>query len=270
MNRDRQIYALFGNPVGHSLSPLMHRAAYAAMNLPADYVAFCVTNLGAAVEGIRALNIRGVSVTIPFKTDVTPLLDELDESARLIGAVNTIRNERGRLTGFNTDTAGLMQDIREVMTLSGKRVAILGAGGAARSAAFGAVREGARVHIINRTEEKGRQLAHEFGCSFETLSELTRIEADILINTTPVGMEPNRDQSPVPADRLKRLSWVVDIIYNPFKTKLLRDAEAAGCNIRNGIGMFVHQGAEQIRLWTGRNPPTDVMRRAVLERLHHD
>lgn len=267
MNNTHSIFALFGNPVTHSLSPLMHRTAYEYMNVHADYVAFCVENLEKAVEGVRGLNIQGVSVTIPFKTDILPWLDELDDTALKIGAVNTVRNDNGRLTGFNTDAAGLMQDLAEIMTMEGKRIVILGAGGAARSAVYGGLREGAQVIICNRTSAKGERLADEFHCSFRPFSELSHIEADILVNTTSVGMSPATEQSPVKADILKRFACVVDIIYNPFKTRLLKDAEAAGCQTRNGIGMFVHQGAEQIRLWTGLTPPVDLMRQVVMERL---
>ncbi|MDQ5988090.1 MAG: Shikimate dehydrogenase (NADP(+)) [Syntrophus sp. SKADARSKE-3] len=267
MSEARQIFALFGNPVGHSLSPVMHRAALEQMNVSGDYVAFCVENLKTAVEAIRGLNIRGVSVTIPFKTAVLPLLDELDETARRIGAVNTIRNDGGCLTGFNTDAAGLINDLLEIMPLSGRSIAVLGAGGAARSIVFGAQREGADVIILNRTVENGKVLAREFGCSFYPISELSHVEADILINSTSVGMSPAVDRSPVDSHLLSRFATVVDVIYNPLQTKLLRDANAAGCRIRNGIGMFIHQGAEQIRLWTGQNPPVDLMRQVVLERL---
>ena len=267
MNGTWQIFALFGNPVSHSMSPVMHRAALDRMNLPGDYVAFCVENLKTAVEAIRGLNIRGVSVTIPFKTEVLPLLNELDETARRIGAVNTIRNDGGRLTGFNTDAAGLMNDLQEVMPISGRRIAVIGAGGAARSAVFGALYEGAKVIIVNRTVKKGEALASEFDCPFYPISELSHVEVDILINTTHVGMSPAVDQSPVEARLLPRFATVVDIIYNPLQTKLLEDAKAAGCRTRNGVGMFVHQGAEQIRLWTGQNPPIDLMRQVVLERL---
>lgn len=267
MNNERQIFALFGNPVGHSLSPHMHRAAYEQMGLDADYVAFCVTDLQAAVAGIRGLDIRGVSVTLPFKTDVIPFLDDIDETARRIGAVNTILNDGGRLTGLNTDAAGLMRDLKEVMPLEGKHVAVLGAGGAARAAAFGAHGEGAEIIIVNRDEGKGLNLAFECDGSFQPLSEIASVEADVLINTTSVGMAPDIGQSPVPAEILGRFPWVVDIIYNPLETKFLRDAATQGCRIRNGIGMFVHQGAEQIRIWAGQDPPVEVMRQAVMEGL---
>ena len=270
MKETPQLYALFGNPVGHSLSPLMLQTAFDRMNVAAQYVACCVADLPRAVEGIRGLNIRGVSVTLPFKTEIIPLLDEIDEEARRIGAVNTIRNDNGRLTGYNTDADGLMRDLAEVLPPAGRRVAILGAGGAARAAAFGALREGATVLIVNRTAGKGEKLARECGGAFYPLSDFARIEGDILINTTSVGLSPSVDQSPVPAECLARFPLVVDVIYNPLKTRLLRDADAAGCRTRNGVGMFVHQGAEQIRLWTGRTPPVDLMRQVVLERLIHD
>ncbi|MDD5170216.1 MAG: shikimate dehydrogenase [Syntrophales bacterium] len=260
-------FALFGNPVGHSLSPLMHGAAFAGMGLRAQYSAFCVQDLALAAQGIRGMGLRGVSVTIPFKTAVMDLLDEIEETARMIGAVNTIRNDGGRLMGFNTDAAGLMKDLKEVTNLRGKRVVVLGAGGAARSAVFGLIREGALVHIVNRTAEKGERLAGEFGCTSSALSDKSQIGGDILINTTSVGMTPVVDASPLEPYFLKRFHWVVDIVYNPLKTKLLKDAEAAGCHIRNGIGMFVHQGAEQIRIWTGLTPPLELMQKVVMERL---
>lgn len=261
------IYGLIGNPVAHSLSPLMHNAAFANMEIDARYVAFCVHDLAQAVQGIRGLNIRGVSVTLPFKTAVIAYLDDLDPGARAIGAVNTILNNDGRLTGFNTDWTGLIRDLEEAMDLRGKRFAVLGAGGAARAAVFGIIHAGGTPVIVNRSVAHGEALAAEFGCAFHPLAHAARVEADCLINTTPVGMTPQVDQSPMSLAVLKRFPWVVDIIYTPLKTKLLRDAEADGCRTRSGLGMFVHQGAEQIRLWTGQLPPVDLMRRAVVERL---
>lgn len=261
------VYGVIGNPVGHSLSPLMHQAALDALGIPARYVAFCVQNLTAAVQGIRGLNLRGVSVTLPFKTEVMDLLDGVEAGARAIGAVNTIVNDHGRLTGFNTDGTGLIRDLREVMDIEGRRFAVLGAGGAARAAVFGLVQAGGIPVVLNRTARKGEALAADFGCTFRPLAEAAGVEADCLINTTPVGMAPGDDRSPLPADVPGRFPWVVDIVYTPLRTRFLREAAAAGCRTRSGLGMFIHQGAEQLRIWTGRTAPVDLMRRVVEARL---
>jgi len=267
-----KIYAVFGNPVGHSLSPIMHNAAFKRMKIDAHYVPFCVKNVEDAVRGIRGLDIRGVSVTIPFKTTVMPYLDEVDESSLRIGAVNTILNDgNGRLKGFNTDWIGLNRDLEESLEIRGKTFAILGAGGAARAAVFGILKEGGIPVIFNRTTETGEEVAREFGCPFYSLSEIEKIKADCLINTTSVGMAPDIEKSPLMKESLINFRWVVDIIYNPLKTKLLREAEEAGCTVLDGVGMFVHQGAEQTKIWMGMEPPRALMRGVVLESLkEHD
>lgn len=263
-----EIFALFGNPVGHSLSPLMHNATFKRMNIDAHYVPFCVRNLEDAMRGIRGLDIRGVSITIPFKTTVMPYLDEVDESSLRIGAVNTILNDdNGRLRGYNTDWIGLIRDLKESLEISGKTFAILGAGGAARAAVFGILREGGIPVILNRTMEKGEKMARDFGCEFYPLLEIVNLKADCLINTTPVGMAPDREKSPVGREDLGNFTWVLDIIYNPLKTKLLMDAEEAGCMVLTGAGMFVHQGAEQIKIWMGLEPPRAFMKQIVLNEL---
>jgi len=263
-----EIFALLGNPVGHSLSPLMHNATFKRMNIAAQYVPFCVRNLEDAVRGIRGLDIRGVSITIPFKTAVMPWLDEVDESSLRIGAVNTIlHGDKDSLKGYNTDWIGLVRDLKESLEISGKTFAILGAGGGARAAVFGIQKEGGIAIVLNRSIEKGEKMARDFGCRFYPLLEIGNIEADCLINTTPVGMSPDREKSPLARESLVNFRWVMDIIYNPVKTKLLRDAEEVGCTVLSGVGMFVHQGAEQIKIWTGVDPPRSFMRHVVLERL---
>jgi shikimate dehydrogenase len=263
-----EIFALFGNPVGHSLSPLMHNATFKRMNIDANYVPFCIKNLEDAVRGIRGLDIRGVSVTIPFKTTVIPYLNEVDGSSLRIGAVNTILNDgKGCLRGYNTDWIGLIRDLNESLEISGKIFAILGAGGAARAAVFGILKEGGIPVILNRTIEKGEKMARNFGCPFYPLSEIGNLKADCLINTTPVGMAPDRERSPLARESLVNFRWVMDLIYNPLKTKLLRDAEEAGCMVLPGVGMFVNQGAEQIKIWKGVEPPRAFMKQIVLERL---
>jgi shikimate dehydrogenase len=268
LRNSSEIFALFGNPVGHSLSPLMHNATFKKMKIHAHYVPFCVQNLEDAVRGIRGLDIRGASITIPFKTAVMSYLDEVDESSLRIGAVNTVLNDdEGRLKGYNTDWIGLIHDLKESLEIGGKNFAILGAGGAARAAVFGILKEGGIPVIVNRTIGKGREIAREFGCPFYPLAEIGKIEADCLINTTPVGMAPEREKSPVGKGNLGNFRWVMDIIYNPLETRLLKDALEAGCNALSGVGMFVHQGAEQIRIWMGAEPPRAFMKGVVLERL---
>jgi shikimate dehydrogenase len=261
------VFGLLGNPVGHSLSPLMHNAAYREIQLDAVYVSFCVNDLEGAIRGIRALDIKGVSVTIPFKTAVLPLLDEVDECARAIGAVNTIVNDCGRLTGFNTDWIGLVRSLEESTDLKGKTFAVIGAGGTARAAVFGIRERGGVPVVVNRSEERGRRLAFEFGCRFFRLDEIEKVEADCLINTTPAGMAPQEETMPVDGRNIARFRWVFDVIYRPWRTRFLEEAEKAGAETMNGARMLVYQGAEQIRLWTGQKPPVALMHRVVRKQL---
>jgi shikimate dehydrogenase len=262
-----KIFGLLGNPVKQSLSPLMHDAALRKMKIAGKYLPFCIQDIASALRGIRGIGIRGAGVTMPYKVDVMQHLDEVDDDAHKIGAVNTIVNDNGRLKGLNTDWIGLVQSLKEFMDIKGRVFAILGAGGTARAAVFGIKREGGIPVIVNRNVAKGEGLAKEWACPFYPLSELDRVKADCLINTTPVGMMPNTGESPVSGAILVNYRWVMDVIYNPLKTRLMRDAEEAGCIIISGIGMFVHQGAEQIRLWTGQEAPRDLMKQVVRERL---
>lgn len=262
-----QIFGLFGNPVKQSLSALMHDAALAEMKISGKYLPFCIHDLAPAISGIRRMGIRGVSVTIPFKVTIMAHIDEIDRNAIDIGAVNTVVNNKGRLKGFNTDWIGLIQSLKEVIDIKGKVFAILGAGGTARAAVFGIYREGGIPVIVNRNVGRGEHLAREVSCSFYPLKDIEKVSADCLINTTPVGMVPDIDESPVDNTILGNYRCVMDVIYNPLKTKMLRDAEKAGCIIVTGLDMFVHQGAEQIKLWTGLEPPRELMKQVVMERL---
>jgi shikimate dehydrogenase len=265
------IFAIFGNPVGHSLSPLMHNAAYKKMEIDASYISVRVENLEDAIQGVRERNIRGVSITIPFKTAVMPYLDQVDDSALTIGAVNTILHDDNEgLTGYNTDWIGLVRDLEDYLEIDKKTFVILGAGGTARAAVFGILEKGGSSLIINRTVTTGEEVAQEFGCPFYPLAEIGAIRADCLINTTPVGMAPERRKSPVKKEALANFTWVMDCIYNPLKTQLLEDAEEVGCITLDGVGMFVHQGAEQIKIWTGMEPPREFMKQIVLEKLRED
>jgi shikimate dehydrogenase len=245
----------------------MHDAALRKMKIAGKYLPFCMQDIASAVRGIREIGIRGVGVTMPYKVAVMEHLDEVDDDAYKIGAVNTIVNDNGRLRGLNTDWIGLVQSLREFMDIKGKVFAILGAGGTARAAVFGIKREGGIPVIVNRNIARGENLAREWACPFYPLSELDRVRADCLINTTPVGMTPDLDELLVSGAILVDYRWVMDVIYNPLKTRLIRDAEKAGCITIPGLGMFVNQGAEQIRLWTGQEAPRELMKRVVRERL---
>ncbi|HVO67858.1 MAG TPA: shikimate dehydrogenase [Syntrophales bacterium] len=262
-----QIFGLFGNPVKQSLSPLMHEVALAEMKINGKYLPFCVRDLAPAMSGIRGMGIRGVSVTIPFKVTIMAHLDEIDRDAIDIGAVNTVVNNKGRLKGFNTDWIGLIQALKEATDIKGKVFAIIGAGGTARAAVFGIHREGGIPVIVNRNVGRGVHMAQEMGCAFYPLKDIDKVKADCLINTTPVGMVPDIDASPVNDTILGNYQCVMDVIYNPFKTKMLRDAEKAGCITVSGLDMFVYQGAEQIKLWTELEPPRKLMKQVVRERL---
>jgi shikimate dehydrogenase len=270
-NPTAKIFALFGNPVGHSLSPLMHNAAYTEMKIDASYVPVCVEHLEDAIERVRRGDIQGASITIPFKTSVIPYLDKVEGSAQQIGAVNTMWHDDNKgLAGCNTDWIGLVRDLEESLEIHNKTFAILGAGGAARAAVFGIQQRGGTPLVINRTTTRGEEIARQFGCPFYPLSDIGDIRADCLINTTPVGMAPDKGKSPIEKKVLTNFKWVMDCIYNPLKTQLLQDAKEAGCTVFSGIGMFVHQGAEQIKLWTGMEPPREFMKRIILEKLRED
>ncbi|OQX20976.1 MAG: shikimate dehydrogenase [Desulfobacteraceae bacterium IS3] len=260
-----ELYGVFGDPVSHSLSPVMHSRAFAHIGYNAAYLAFRIKDIAAAVSAIKTLGIKGVSVTIPHKVSIMPHLDALDDMARRIGAVNTVINRDGVLTGYNSDWIGAIKALSEKADIRGKSAAIIGAGGAARAIGFGMVAEGAKVTIINRSADKGGRLAKDLGVEFCPLSDIKKTECQILINTTPLGMTPNTESTPVPKAYLKKEMFVIDIVYNPLKTRLLKDAEQAGCTVADGLSMFVYQGAFQFELWTGKNAPIEVMRDAVVE-----
>lgn len=261
------VYAVFGNPIRHSLSPLLHNTAFRRLGINGVYVPFCVQDIAVAVSAIRELGMKGVSVTLPFKSAVIPFLDRMDESALAIGAVNTIVNNNGELIGYNTDWSGAMAALTSLVNIAEKRIAILGAGGTARAICFGVKKYGAIPLIINRSAPRGEALAHEWGISFYTSKEWRQVEADILINTTPMGMNPLAAELPLPTEALSRFSVVMDIIYNPLETMLLREAKKAGAQTISGTEMFVQQGAQQIQLWTGKTVPLALLRSTVLAAL---
>jgi shikimate dehydrogenase len=261
------VYVVIGNPIGHSLSPLMHNSALAHSGLAGCYLAFRVDNIAAAVDGIRSLGIRGASITIPHKVSVMEYLDEVDPLAADIGAVNTIVNRDGILYGYNSDCAGAVKAVSEKTSIKGRDMVIIGAGGAARAIGFGLIQQGGTVTIVNRSIARGEKLAGDLGCRFKPLSQLKSLPCQIVVNTTPVGMMPDVDSMPLSPGLLDSGMVVMDVVYNPLQTRFLQEAQSIGCETVDGVSMFVHQGAVQFELWTGKKAPVDVMRRVVLEEL---
>ncbi|MBE3596845.1 MAG: shikimate dehydrogenase [Hydrogenibacillus sp.] len=281
INAETELYALFGSPVGHSLSPEMQTAAFRERGRNAVYLAFDVKSerLKDAVSAIRALGIRGVNVTIPFKEAIIPHLDALDESARLYGAVNTIVVRDGLLVGHNTDGAGYIRSLEELFLIDWpkQRVVLLGTGGAMRAVAIALAQKGVRsITLLNRTEERAQALAVELS-RFDVEIDVERWanrrhvldDKTLVVNGTPLGMIPRTDESPLPKEALHPGLIVSDLVYNPFKTRLLMDAENVGARVHPGIGMLVYQGALAYELWTGEKAPVPVMYQVARSNLVH-
>lgn len=273
-----KLCGVIGNPVDHSLSPAIHNAAFRKAGLNFVYLAFPVEALGDALKGIRALgNTRGFSVTIPHKVAALPFLDEVDQAAQHIGAINTIVVQSGRLIGYNTDASGSLRALREGgAALLGQRVLILGSGGAARAIAFALAGDAqiAGLTILGVDEGERRGLVQDLRTRTSLAVEDGPIQDDTLrswiphcrtvIHCTPVGMFPHVDEACVPAAVWRSDLTVMDIVYNPRETRLLKEAKAAGCRTIQGIEMFLNQAILQFELWTNQTAPADVMR-AVLE-----
>lgn len=265
INQHTMLYGILGHPIGHSLSPIMHNAAFKVTGLNAVYLAFETKDVKGFIQGIRAFGVKGMSVTIPYKSDVVPFLDGLDPISEKIGAVNTIVNNHGQLFGYNTDAIGALKSLKEVDAIPTKRCLIIGAGSAARAIGFVLGEQEVDILITNRTPERGKALARFLGCPFVPFQDIKDTPVSLLIQTTPIGMVPHVDQSPVPLECLRTGMKVMDIIYNPSETKLLRYASSRGCETISGLKMFLYQGAEQFRLWTGIEPPIDIMGSVVNE-----
>jgi len=254
-----ELYGVIGNPIQHSLSPMIHNGAFKRLHRNAVYLAFEVKDLNEALRGIRGLGVRGVSVTTPFKTEVIPFLDKVEGIGKKIGAVNTIVNREGKLIGHNTDCDGALEALEEKINLKGKKVLLLGAGGAARAISFGLKERDCRLIVSNRSKTRGEALSRELKCHFLSMSSLFEItagelEADILINATSVGMYPRQRETPFPKRLFKEGMMVMDIVYQPLQTRLLREAKARGCLTINGLEMLLRQGVAQLMIWTGRRP----------------
>lgn len=251
----------------YAIGVRIHNAAYQSLGLDYTYVCFGVDDAEMAVQAMRTLGIRGMSVSMPYKQAVMPFLDQIDDAARCIGAVNTINNVDGSLTGYNTDYIGAVRALEESCTISGQELAILGAGGVARAIAYGAKLGGARITLFNRSRGRGLDLAKALGVSFGgSLEDFCADEFSILINATSAGF---RAPSVNPAEgRLAPHLLVMDAVFIPVETKLIRDARALGCKTISGTRMLIHQACGQVELYTGcQQAPYKVMERALLEEI---
>lgn len=262
-----QICMVIGDPVEHSLSPQMHNAGYQTLHLDDKYVYVAshvdVKKIKDFIKGIRVMEIRGISCTIPHKIAVMPYLDKIDSVAKKIGAVNTIVNKNGELIGYNTDWQGIIKPLEKVTKLEGKTVALIGAGGAARAVAYAVTITGAKLTIYNRTFKKATELAKEFGGIASGLDALENMKkADIIINTTSVGLK-NKNETILPKEFMTKNQIVFDVIYGN-ETQLLKDAKEKGAQTIAGIEMLVYQGAEQFKLFTGYDAPIEALRKALI------
>ena len=264
------LYGIIGKPIRHSLSPVMHNAAFTALGIDAVYLAFETKDVKNALEAMKCLDIKGFSVTIPNKEGVIEYLDEIDNAVARIGACNTIKNSNGRLFGTNTDWLGAIEAIRERVDLSGLKAVVLGAGGSSRAICYGLLKKGADVTICNRTLERAERIANDLGCKARPLTDAANLKATLLINTTSVGMAPNVDEMPIPEHAVKNFDLLMDIVYSPLETRLLKKAKEAGKKTITGIEMLLNQAAWQFEFWTGQKAPKDVMKRALYEALDID
>lgn len=264
---------IVGDPVSHSLSPAMHNAAYEKLAIDDQFVYLGanlkVNNLKEVILAMRVMeNFHGLTCTIPHKVEVLKYLDWVDEKAKKIGAVNTVVKKNGLLCGYNTDWLGAVIPLEKVTSLKGKKVLVLGAGGAARAIVYGLKEKGALVFILNRTLEKAKNLAKEFKAkvlNFNHQKEVSNF--DIIINATSVGMEPLVNETPINPYFLKKNQIVFDVVYNPKETKLLKEAKKKGAKIIYGLEMLLYQGVAQFEIYTGKKAPIEVMRKVLMEKL---
>jgi shikimate dehydrogenase len=281
--RMQKVVGLIGYPLGHSVSPAMHNAAFKKLGLDWKYSLFPVEprDLEDALKGMRAPHIAGFNVTIPHKESVLPLLEEVTRVARVIGAVNTVLNQDGKLIGHNTDGAGFIDSLKEDAGFNpqGKKAVVLGAGGAGRAIAIMLAEAGINtLTLVDQDEQKARELSAHTNASFKTSCEFVEVnsqelqeaiaKADLLVNSTPVGMHPGINASPL-AENITLPSGllVYDLVYNPSETKLMKTAKNAGCKTCSGLGMLVRQGALSFTLWTGAEAPVELMRKAAEQAL---
>jgi shikimate dehydrogenase len=273
-----KLYGVMGDPISHSMSPIMHNSAFNQLGISAKYMAFHVTpdRLPSAVDGIRGLGISGINVTIPHKVSIMNHLDEIDPLALKIGAVNTVVNENGKLKGYNTDGVGFVHGLKELLrevNISSQSILLIGAGGAAKAIYFSLLADGVHnIDIANRTVTNAQNLINSQSASYSKALSLENAEQalanyDIVINTTSIGMYPIVDEVPIELGKLKNGAVISDIIYNPLETKWLKQARELGAVTQNGVDMFIYQGALSFEKWTGIYPDIEHMRKVVLTKL---
>jgi 3-dehydroquinate dehydratase/shikimate dehydrogenase len=268
------VYGVVADPIGHSLSPQIHNAAFGALGVDAVYLPFRVPfdTLGAFIEDVPRLGVRGLSVTIPHKEAIAKFLTKVDPAVKGIGAVNTVIFKDNEILGYNTDYKAAMDCLEQALgggpppepsPLKDKKVVVLGAGGVARAIMYGLQRRGAKTTIASRTRSRASHLAETFGAKAVDWPARHVADAEIIINCTPVGMHPNVDESPFNKSHLKPTMIVFDTVYNPESTLLLKEARSRGCQIVTGVDMFIHQATLQFLLFTGKDAPVEVMRETL-------
>ena len=262
-----------GYPLKASRSPAMHNAGYKKLGIDNEFVYLTTEvkpeNLERAIEGLRALEVRGISITMPFKQTVMKYLDSIDKEAEKIGAVNTIVNNSGKLIGYNKDWIGALTALEKKINLPGKKVAVIGAGGAARAIIYGLKKKNAIVKIFNRTKKRAQKLAQEFDCSYSSLNSLEETtRMDVIINSTSIGM--HEDKSPIDKKFLNKNQIVFDVVYLPLNTKLIRDAKEKGAKVVFGYEMLLYQGIEQFKLYTNHDAPIEIMKGALIKSLNEN
>ena len=261
-----QVYGVAGDPVSHSLSPVMMNAAFRRETVNAVYLALHARSLKDLMACVQDIPIRGLSITMPYKQEILSLLENSDPLTRQIGACNTlVRAADGKLYGFNTDVAGIIVPLEQRMNLAGVRVLIVGAGGVARAAAFGLKNKGAEVFITNRTAEKGQTLARQAKVKYMKRPDIAKQQFDVIINATPVGMNDSK-HAPLEEKELNT-KYVFDLVYTPAETKLVKMARAKNLQVIPGLEMFVQQGARQFEIWTGKPSPVAEMAYVVTKAL---
>lgn len=275
-----KLLCIIGHPISHTFSPLMHNSWIVDLKLPYVYVAFDISpnKLKQAVESFKSLDIKGINVTIPHKESIIPFLDKIEGVAKSILAINTIKNTDGVLIGRNTDAEGAKKALIDAgCKVVGKTVLVLGAGGAAKAICFALAKDAERIIIVNRTEKRALDLAckvtRQTGTRIEgkklenRVLEIETKKADILINTTPIGMSPNTTEVPISIEFLHDELFVFDLIYNPMKTRLIKNAEEVGCKTLGGLDMLINQGALAFEWWTGISPDTNLIRPKLIKQL---